>query len=74
MKFVKFLVFSSSSYQECYKHTDIIVPTKYEIDQEDIEISKYIVCLRRKNAKISACSLRSLVIIYDISQVLGFCD
>ena len=69
MKFVTFLVFLSSSYQECYKHKDIIVPTKYVIDQEDIEISKYIVCLRRKNAKISARSLRSLVIIYEFCNI-----
>ena len=27
-------------YHECYKHKDIIVPTKYVIDQQDIEIAK----------------------------------
>ena len=59
--FLKFLVFWSTSYHECYKHKDIIVPTKYVIDQQDIEISKNS-CLRRKNLKISARSLRSLVI------------
>ena len=39
-KFRIFLVFLSKSYHVRYKHIDIMVRTKYLIDQQDIEISK----------------------------------
>ena len=39
-EFLKCLVFWSKPYHACYKHKDIIVPAKYVIDQQDIEISK----------------------------------
>ena len=37
---LKCLIFSSRSYQECYKDKDINAPTNDLIDQQDIEISK----------------------------------
>ena len=37
---LKFLAFWSISYHECYKHEDIIVPTKFVFEQQDIEILK----------------------------------
>ena len=37
---LKCLVFWSRSYHERYKHNDFIVPTKYVIYQQDIEVSK----------------------------------
>ena len=40
MKFLKFLLFWSRPYHEYYEQEDIIVRTKYVIDQQDIEISK----------------------------------
>ena len=44
---------------------DIIIQTKYVIDQQDI--ARTILYLTRNNLKISPRSLRSLVIIYVIS-------
>ena len=52
MTFLKYLVFWSRSYHKWYKRKEIIIPTKYVIDQQDIEILKNIVFLRHKNGKI----------------------
>ena len=40
VNFLKFIVFWSRAYYECYKHKDIKVPTKYKIVQQVIGISK----------------------------------
>ena len=68
--FLKFLVFWSRSY-ECCKHEDIIVPRKYVFENKILR-SWRIVCLRRKNSKISGRSLRSLVIFYKFLTRLFF--
>ena len=48
MNFLKVLAFWPKSYHVRYKQMDIIVPTKYVIDQQHIEILKNCDCLRRK--------------------------
>ena len=58
--FLKCLVFSSRSYQECYIDKDISAPTKYLIDQQDIEISKNFTCKPVRGEIF----IGSLVIVY----------
>jgi len=48
VNFLKFLAFWPKSYHVRYKQMDIIVPTKYVIDQQHIEILKNCDCLKRK--------------------------
>ena len=55
---LKCLVFSSRSYQECYKDKDISAPTKYLIDQQDIEISKNFTCKGRNFYRLTRNSLQ----------------
>ena len=50
VNFLKFLAFWPKSYHVLYKQMDIIVPTKYVIDQQDIEISKNRTVYKTQNA------------------------